>query len=184
MLLVHLTGDLRWLEPPYTPSRTVGMDDNDDGGLDSNLQLEVRSAAADALVNWVRDGQIALETPGEDLLVEMLSVCMGEPVAGISGARIGSALQAALRPDDDRIAPIVVPDGFRVAIVGAGFSGLCMAVRLGQAGVPYVIFEKSEDLGGVWWSNTYPGAGVDTPSYLYSLSFAPYDVEALLRRPR
>jgi 4-hydroxyacetophenone monooxygenase len=175
MLLVQLTGDLRWLEPPYSPSRTIGMDDNDDGGLSPEHQLEVRNAAADAIVQWTRDGQVELEEPDEDLLLRMLSVCMGEPVEGVSGARISAALGTALRPAEDEFTPIDVPEGFRVAIVGAGFSGLCMAVRLSQAGVPFVVFEKSDDIGGVWWSNTYPGAGVDTPSYLYSLSFAPYD---------
>jgi cation diffusion facilitator CzcD-associated flavoprotein CzcO len=62
----------------------------------------------------------------------------------------------------------------RVAIVGTGFGGLAAAVRLKQAGVDdLVLFEKSDDVGGVWRENTYPGAACDVPSHLYSLSFAP-----------
>ncbi|MGP3982571.1 flavin-containing monooxygenase [Streptomyces sp. KR80] len=62
----------------------------------------------------------------------------------------------------------------RVAIIGAGFAGLCMAIRLAQAGVTsFTVYEKAEDLGGVWRDNTYPGAGCDVPSHLYSYSFAP-----------
>jgi 4-hydroxyacetophenone monooxygenase len=175
MVLVQLTGDLRWLDEPYTPSRTVGMDDNDDGGLTPELQSEVREAAVDAIVQWTRDGEIGLEVPDENLLLRLLSVCMGEPVEGLSGARIAAALSTVLRPEANAVEAVDVPDGFQVAIVGAGFSGLCMAARLTQAGVPYVIIEKQSDVGGVWWSNTYPGAGVDTPSYLYSLSFVPYE---------
>jgi cation diffusion facilitator CzcD-associated flavoprotein CzcO len=62
----------------------------------------------------------------------------------------------------------------RVAIIGTGFGGLAAAVRLEQAGITdLVLFEKSQDVGGVWRENTYPGAACDVPSHLYSLSFAP-----------
>ncbi|MCW2608029.1 MAG: 4-hydroxyacetophenone monooxygenase, partial [Frankiales bacterium] len=61
-----------------------------------------------------------------------------------------------------------------VAIVGTGFGGIGAAVRLLQAGVTdLVLFEKSDDVGGVWRENTYPGAACDVPSHLYSFSFAP-----------
>ncbi len=65
------------------------------------------------------------------------------------------------------------PDGFRVIIVGAGMSGICMAVKLEQSGIDYVVLEKDADLGGTWLENVYPGCGVDTPSHFYSFSFAP-----------
>jgi cation diffusion facilitator CzcD-associated flavoprotein CzcO len=62
----------------------------------------------------------------------------------------------------------------RVAIIGTGFGGLAAAVRLKLAGITdLVLFEKSQDVGGVWRENTYPGAACDVPSHLYSLSFAP-----------
>ncbi|MFI0453441.1 flavin-containing monooxygenase [Actinomadura sp. 6N118] len=61
-----------------------------------------------------------------------------------------------------------------VAIVGSGFSGIGLAIRLKQAGfTDLTIFEKAEDLGGVWRDNTYPGAACDAPSHLYSYSFEP-----------
>lgn len=60
-----------------------------------------------------------------------------------------------------------------VAIIGAGHSGLCMAIRLKQAGLDdFVILEKAATLGGTWRDNTYPGASCDAPSFLYSFSFA------------
>ncbi|MFI6507710.1 flavin-containing monooxygenase [Streptosporangium sp. NPDC050855] len=62
-----------------------------------------------------------------------------------------------------------------IAIIGAGFGGLCMAVRLEKAGIrSYTIFEKGPDVGGTWRDNTYPGAGCDIPSHLYSFSFEKY----------
>jgi cation diffusion facilitator CzcD-associated flavoprotein CzcO len=61
-----------------------------------------------------------------------------------------------------------------VGIVGAGFGGIGMAIRLRQAGVEdFTIFERGETVGGVWRANSYPGAGCDVPSHLYSFSFAP-----------
>ena len=60
-----------------------------------------------------------------------------------------------------------------VAIVGSGFAGLAMAVRLEQQGTEYLILERAADLGGTWRDNSYPGCKCDVPSHLYSFSFAP-----------
>jgi cation diffusion facilitator CzcD-associated flavoprotein CzcO len=63
----------------------------------------------------------------------------------------------------------------RVGIVGAGFAGLAVAIELDRAGLrDYTVFEKAKDLGGVWRENTYPGAGCDIPSPLYSFSYEPH----------
>ncbi|MEV0079083.1 NAD(P)/FAD-dependent oxidoreductase [Nocardia neocaledoniensis] len=61
----------------------------------------------------------------------------------------------------------------RVLIVGSGLSGLGTAIRLSQRGLTdYVVIERGPDVGGTWRDNTYPGAGCDVPSHLYSYSFA------------
>ncbi|GAA3923258.1 NAD(P)/FAD-dependent oxidoreductase [Actinomadura viridis] len=61
-----------------------------------------------------------------------------------------------------------------VVIIGSGFGGIGMAIRLRQAGIrDVVILEKAADLGGTWRDNTYPGAACDVPSHLYSFSFEP-----------
>ena len=58
--------------------------------------------------------------------------------------------------------------------MGAGFSGLCMAIRLRQEGIEdFVVLEKAGEVGGTWRDNTYPGCQCDIPSALYSFSFAP-----------
>lgn len=62
---------------------------------------------------------------------------------------------------------------FQVAIIGTGFSGLGMAIRLKQTGTnDFVILERADDIGGTWRDNTYPGCACDIPSHLYSFSFA------------
>ncbi len=58
-------------------------------------------------------------------------------------------------------------------IIGTGFSGLCMGIKLREAGIEdFSILEKADDVGGVWRENTYPGAACDIPAELYSFSFA------------
>ncbi|UTW58045.1 NAD(P)/FAD-dependent oxidoreductase [Kordiimonas sp. SCSIO 12603] len=62
----------------------------------------------------------------------------------------------------------------RVAIIGAGFSGMCMAIKLKEAGYTNIkMFDKADEIGGTWRDNTYPGVACDVPSHLYSYSFAP-----------
>jgi cation diffusion facilitator CzcD-associated flavoprotein CzcO len=62
----------------------------------------------------------------------------------------------------------------RIAIMGAGFGGLGMAIRLKREGVEdFVVLEREAEVGGTWWANTYPGCQCDVPSHLYSFSFAP-----------
>ena len=62
----------------------------------------------------------------------------------------------------------------KVAIIGAGFGGLAMAIRLLQNNIhDFVILEKAKDVGGTWRENQYPGAACDVQSHMYSLSFAP-----------
>lgn len=59
-------------------------------------------------------------------------------------------------------------------MIGAGFSGLGAAISLRRAGHhDFVVLERSRDVGGTWWDNTYPGCRCDVPSNLYSYSFLP-----------
>jgi cation diffusion facilitator CzcD-associated flavoprotein CzcO len=60
-----------------------------------------------------------------------------------------------------------------VAVIGAGFGGLGVAIHLERAGLRYVVLEQAASLGGTWRDNRYPGAACDVPSNLYCYSFAP-----------
>ncbi|MEA2376076.1 MAG: hypothetical protein QOD53_2539 [Thermoleophilaceae bacterium] len=76
----------------------------------------------------------------------------------------------AIEPSTDTAPPTEVD----VAIIGAGFSGLGMAIRLKQEGRDdFVVLERAGSVGGTWYHNTYPGCACDVPSHLYSFSFAP-----------
>lgn len=77
------------------------------------------------------------------------------------------------RPAEPRAGEPVTGPGprhSRVAVVGAGFTGLAVGLALLRRGVhDFVLLERADDVGGVWRDNTYPGVGVDTPSPLYQL---------------
>lgn len=169
-VLVQLTGDRRWIEPPYVPSRTRGLEDNDDGGLPETVQQEVRDAAVSALADWFAGKPPFLPNPSDDLLLEMMSVTLGERIPAEYASIIRHELQLA--PDPGLPAP--PPPGFTALIIGAGISGLCAAMAFRAADIPYVIVERRESLGGVWFENRYPGAACDVPSHLYSFSTVPY----------
>ncbi len=75
---------------------------------------------------------------------------------------------------DSTLPSPVRPSPVRHLIVGAGFAGLCAAIKLQEDGeTDFLVIEKGADVGGTWRDNTYPGAACDVPSQLYSYSFAP-----------
>ncbi len=61
---------------------------------------------------------------------------------------------------------------YKCTIVGSGFSGICLAIKLKRHGIDdFIILEKADGVGGTWRDNHYPGAECDVPSALYSFSF-------------
>lgn len=64
-----------------------------------------------------------------------------------------------------------IPEGFTVAIIGAGFAGIAMGMQLTLLGIPFTIYERRAEVGGVWSINTYPDVRVDTLSITYEYGF-------------
>ncbi|MFN0303717.1 MAG: flavin-containing monooxygenase [Burkholderiales bacterium] len=182
LLLVQLTGNLRWLDDPYRPSRTRGLGDNDSGGLSETAQHDIRAAALDAMLAWRDDRSPETTPPAPDLLVKMLGVSLGEEIPAEYGPMIAAEMHEAMSAragantpgasDGPTLAP---PSGFRAIVIGAGMSGLCASVALTRAGIEHIILERHDTVGGTWLENRYPGCGVDVPSHLYSYTFAPHD---------
>jgi 4-hydroxyacetophenone monooxygenase len=176
MVVYQVTGDPRWLQPPFTPTRSRGLSDHDTGGLPENVQEEIRRAAAQAFFD-LRQGTVpAIGVPSPEQTAAMLGVCVGEEVDGSYGLMFAQEFRRRVGvPERGGLGQAAVPPGFRVLIIGAGVSGIIAAHRLQLMGVPYLIVDKHDRPGGNWLDNPYPGAGVDTPSHLYSFSFAPND---------
>lgn len=67
-----------------------------------------------------------------------------------------------------------LPEHTHIAVLGAGFGGIGLTIKLREAGFDdIVVLDRADDLGGTWQANTYPGCACDVPSQLYSYSFAP-----------
>ncbi|ETR78569.1 monooxygenase [Afipia sp. P52-10] len=173
MSLVHLTGDPRWIEEaaPHIKGGWSFLAD-----LPEALQQRIRQALVEAL-QALASGRAEPVTISDDLLTRMMHASVGVAVPAEYNAVFRE--EAGFDPRDYRSVPWRKPVSperladFRVLVIGAGFSGIGMAVALEQAGIPYTIIEKNEDVGGTWLENRYPGCGVDTPCHFYSYSFAP-----------
>ena len=170
MVVFHLSGDRRWLEAPFQPRRDVNLIAAEDAGLAREEQDEIR-AAAHALRSDAAS-TAAIGDPGDALMVEMMSVCLGERVPEEYAPMMREELGFTSRDVEwpSRRQPAAASQR-RVLIVGAGASGIAMGARLGRLGIPYVIVERNSEVGGTWFENRYPGCGVDTPNHAYSFSF-------------
>src|ERR1700733_9284611 len=170
MVLVHMTGDERWLEPPYKPKRDVRLIPDPEAGLPHEIQDEIRAAVLELFAE--REPTPAISDPGNELMLRMMRAGLGENVATeyapLMREEMGFVPREAHwrdRPRDENLARQ------HVLIVGAGVCAIALGVALGRLGIPYTIVEKNADLGGTWYVNPYPGCGVDTPNHSYSFSF-------------
>lgn len=171
--LVQLTGD------PSLLRNDLRLDpakmNEPQGGWDETQQESVRALAFDILTRHRDAGSPPSPIPDRALLARIMAFTTGSPDVQAYVPLLEEEL--AISGEDPRaphwhkqdLAPEV---DFRVAVIGAGMSGLLAAHRLQQAGVPFVVLEKNPEVGGTWWENAYPGCRVDNPSHNYSYSFA------------
>jgi 4-hydroxyacetophenone monooxygenase len=144
-------------------------------GLSPEQLAEARALAFDAVVR-LRDGDPPpVPDPDDDELRPLLEFTSGGvPVDDyLELLREELALGPDLRTPTWRKDELDPEREFRVAVIGAGMSGLAAAHRLRQAGLDVVVLEKNDDVGGTWLENQYPGCRVDVSNHFYSYSFAP-----------
>ncbi|MDZ7671054.1 MAG: NAD(P)/FAD-dependent oxidoreductase [Gammaproteobacteria bacterium] len=175
--LVHLTGDVSLLRGDIRPDAQFFGDPQ--CGITEEQQARVRAMALDALRAYRDSGCQRPPTPDRDTILEMMSFVTGEEIPERYIDFLISEL--SLHGEDPYVQPQLdaVPqqarENFRVLVIGAGMSGILAAIRLQQAGIPYLHVEKNADVGGTWFENTYPGCRVDSPNHTYSYSFEPND---------
>ena len=171
MVLYQMTGEAIWLQEPFAPGRSPGLDDNDSGQLPDEVQTQIRTAAEEAIEAWLAGKPLAIERPSNLRLAEMLSVAMTEHVPEEYGDIVAAGMGYDLEPTADTA---IAADKTAI-VIGGGVSGICAGIELGKLGIDYTLFEKNEDFGGTWFENRYPGCGVDTPSLTYTFSCRPND---------
>ncbi len=175
MTVAQITGDRRWLEEPYAPRRDVRLIAEEDAGLEPEIVDEIRAAAVDVFHRLEAGAEPAIVDPGDELMVEMMSHCLGEAVppeyAPLAREELGLTSRLVEWPEGGSLDSEGVDH--EVLVVGAGSSAIALSHALGELGVEHTIVERHASVGGVWRDNRYPGAGVDTPNHAYSYSFAP-----------
>lgn len=188
MALFQVTGDWTWLEPPFRPRRDVRIIPPEDAGLPDDVARRIRAGAVEVAARLADGAEPAITDPGDELMVELMSVCLGQDVpaeyAPMMREEMGFVSRDVVWPTPPDLVPSrndsddgvhAERSGFSpsVMVIGAGASGVAMGVRLQRLGLDYTIVERGASVGGVWRDNRYPGAGVDTPNHAYSFSFAP-----------
>jgi 4-hydroxyacetophenone monooxygenase len=170
MVLFHHSGDRRWLEALFQPSRDVNLIADEQAGKSPPAAHELREAAVKILTSPVDP---AVGDPGDALMTELMSTCLGEAVppecAPMMREETGFCSRQVVWSKPN--APGTQDSGLQVLVVGAGASGLAMGANLCALGIRYRILEKNVDVRGTWHVNHYPGCGVDTPNHAYSFSF-------------
>ena len=174
MTLVYLTGDFTLLEEvsPHIKGAWSFLE-----SVPEPLKNKVRTRLVTALKEFAAEGAQLPSLPDPRSLRRMMSASVGAEVPEeyvplfVEELRLGNVDTRALQWRSDQGS--FRRDAFKVVIVGAGLSGVCAGIRLKEAGIPFVILERNTGVGGTWFENHYPGAGVDTPNQFYSYSFNP-----------
>ena len=172
MCLAHITGDDHWLTERYRPQRDTNLIHDESGGLSPEAQDEVREAMRAVLDELMNDERALPSMLSVERLTTLMRMCVAEDVAPEYAPMMLEELGFVDR-DVHWLREIGPGDDFRVLVIGAGFAGICAAVKLDALGISHDIVEKNTDIGGTWFDNNYPEAGVDTPNHFYSYSFAP-----------
>ena len=176
-VLVHLTADLELIRGEIRPVSSFLADPQ--GGIPEAEQARIRGLALKALAAYRDGGCRAPAPPSAETIQEMMNFIVAQPVPPEYLDFLKSELalneEDAFAPPTLAHVPADVKQSFEVAVIGAGMSGVLAAIRLTEAGIPYVILEKNADVGGTWFENTYPGCRVDSPNHTYSYSFEPND---------
>ena len=176
MVLAQLSGDLEILREvaPHIHGAWSFLE-----SVPEDLKQKVRERLVAVLRDYAASGREPPRHIPSETLQKMMSAGVGQTVPEeyipllVEETHLGGEDTRSVhwQRDPERL-PV---RNFKVIIIGAGFAGLCAAIRLKELGIPFVILEKNQDVGGTWLENVYPGCAVDTPNHFYSYSFNPND---------
>jgi 4-hydroxyacetophenone monooxygenase len=171
---VHVTGDVSLLDrfahrlPRTAAGRQMLFGGKDVDGDPPELREELLAILCSVLT---REDQPPYLHPDDRGVFERLAeVAIGGPV---DSSQMPMCMEQAGFVPDRHVVPAMTapPKSLDLAVLGAGMTGLDAAVKASVRGFECTVYEMEAGIGGLWWSQTYPGVGVDTPSLYYSLSF-------------
>lgn len=172
LVYTHLSGDETLLErfrPHINGAWSFEVD------IPEPLQVELREKLIATFKDYVANDRPLPPAPGTQRLQHMCDVAVGQAVPS---EYLPMVLEELNFDQTDaktvrwrKPVPSEVMDRYHVLVIGSGYSGLAMAIKLKEAGIPFTVIEKNDDVGGTWYENTYPGVAVDTPNHFYSYSF-------------
>ena len=168
MVLVQLTGDMALLDH-YGPMLSKP------GAFEHSIPAGDMQALLSRLADVLLDPRHVEPEITPDQLHRMMNVFCGEEVSARYLPMLFEDLGFKPTPEHFQNASPRArarAEKFNVLVIGAGASGINAGIKLNEAGIPYEIIERNEDVGGVWHENTYPDCGVDSANHLYCYSFA------------
>ncbi len=186
MSMIHMSGDASILDGDLRP--VMCFLNEMQCAMSPDAQAEVRRRAL-AMLRDYRDRGCTLPPPPDAATLQRM---MSFLVAGDVPAQYVPMMLEEMELDgvDARAVSFAhIPEAaraeFPVAVIGAGMSGILAGIRLGEAGIPYVIIEKNAGVGGTWYENRYPGCRVDVGNHFYCYSFEPNNewTEFFARQP-
>ncbi len=170
MALFQQTGD------PQLTKVGIEMQELQGGAFRAySVAADDRSRITDYAVNFLLKQKFRkIRPPSRDEARELMEVFIGR---SISDAEFNYGYEELAFEDFPRRSewtdgiPREKLEDFSVAIIGAGFSGIGIAVQLERLGIPYQIFDRQSGIGGTWELNDYPQARVDITTFLYQYKF-------------
>lgn len=175
MSMIHMSGDASLLDGPIRPA---GVYINEyQGYMPEEDKTAVRKQALEVIKRF-RDGGCQLPPPpGPETIHRMMNFLVAQDVPQeyvpmmLEEMELDGVDQRSDAWGDEVSARR--RQEHQVLVIGGGMSGVLAAVRLQEAGIPFVVIEKNASVGGTWFENRYPGARVDVSNHLYCYSFEP-----------
>lgn len=171
MTLFHRTGDTDWFSERFRPRRDAQLISDEDAGISDAAAAEIRLAAC-TILSRPESASVSSAELSDALFHRMMEFYLNEavPEEYVPMMREQLGFRSVLDGLMDPARPAQTAD---IAIIGAGQSGVALGACFKDLDIPFKIFDRRHDIGGVWSQNIYPGCGVDTPNYAYSFSFGP-----------
>ncbi|QQQ64393.1 flavin-containing monooxygenase [Paenarthrobacter ureafaciens] len=169
--LAQLTGDLKWADDERLAGlRRWSAGQQEQMDAEGEAYLEEAGAELERLISSGFAGAKVISDPAELLYIARAAI--DERLDGSFVPKLEHHLNPELcQVKIDRDA--VKRRNLKVTIIGAGMSGIGLAFTLADAGIEYEILDMSQDVGGIWFDNTYPECGVDTQAFQYAWDAEP-----------